>query len=125
MICPQTKAECGLGCDSLESCQRQLAPYEFCDAVTIGSNGEVVTDPCVTSFRVQPTPSGWSLESVTVQKPPKPTMAEIERLVDESEACAALCWGLRRNTKRLDEAGKDYRAARAALLAAIRQYGEV
>ena len=57
--------------------------------------------------------------------PPKPTMGDIERLADESEACAALCWGLRRNSKRLDDAGKDYRAARAALMAAIKLYGEV
>ena len=96
MICPQTKAECSL-CVSVESCQLQLAPYEFCDAVTIGSNGEVVADPCVTSFSVQPTSGGWVLESVAIQEKPKPSIAEIERLAgDVSLALSALLAAVRK-----------------------------
>jgi hypothetical protein len=99
MICPQTKAECSL-CVNVESCQLQLVPYEFCDAVTIGSKGEVMADPCVTSFRVQPTPSGWALESVAISETPNPSIAEIERLAgDVSLALSALLAAVRKLEK--------------------------
>lgn len=127
MICPQTKAKCGhlAFCDITGKCMNyEVGLMDQVDAevratiaaVAPPNNHQPKTElgKQLIDLRAKAVADGMPLE------PPKPTMAEIERLFDVAVGEAVVY-----NEHRLVGLGPSKAiAARSALLAAIRAYGE-
>ena len=114
-------------------------PPTLAELVSMREDGSLVIDPSVTSFSAQPSSDGWTMEQASLSNGDivecgplvgktlvdvpgdvtpfvmrdltKPTLAEIERLVDALVDAA------------IYSDVPDAQAARAALMAAIRAYG--